>query len=166
MKKLLTAGIIAMALVVSTQQQASAWCKWNFSAGVSLSYEGGNNNLMWGLLRNGQVPGYPTDVYQGHYAMQNFVPNTAFPGYGAAPGYGGYPAMDGGAIPYPQPLPAPTPTPAPKAETTQAIYYSNMNQQQSGYYQYPQMNYYQAPAYGYSPYGYGSYQVPSYWYGN
>jgi hypothetical protein len=164
----MVAGFLALGLVLSSQQQASAWSKWSFNAGISVNYEGGNNSALWGMFRSGQVPGYPTDVWQGFCA-----PQFGYPGYGGFGGYGGY---GGYAVPYDhaaapsgqQTQPATGPgTTQPQQNNkgeTQAVYYNNYNRQPTGNY-YPTNNY-QYSNYGYSGYGYGNYQVPSYWYGN
>jgi hypothetical protein len=39
MKRALIAAIAAMALVGTTTEKASAWCKFNFSGGVSMGFE-------------------------------------------------------------------------------------------------------------------------------
>src|SRR5437764_10386456 len=79
-KKFLMVGVLALGGLALSQQQASAWSKFNMSIGLNISYEAANNNFFWGLFRNGQVPGYPTDT--GH----NFSVNN-----GPPPGYGGFP---------------------------------------------------------------------------
>ena len=152
MNKLIVAGALALGLVLTAQQEASAWTKWSVNVGVSIHYEGGNNNFFWGMFRSGQVPGYPTDVCM----------DGVFGGYPPAayidPGYGyGYPAYPDHGDPAPTTSEPPTAKPAPKT-STQAIYYPN---QPAAYY--PNAGSYQYPAYG-SSYGYAQ-QVPSYWYG-
>jgi hypothetical protein len=149
--KLIVAGALALGLVLTAQQQASAWTKWSVNAGISINYEGGNNNFLWGMYRSGQIPGYPTDVYMG----------SPFGGGGPAPLVGpdcpyGYPIYGSAA-----PVTTEPPVAAPKTNT-QAVYYPN---QPAAYY--PNAGSYQYPAYGYSygnGYGYAQ-QVPSYWYG-
>ena len=156
MNKLIVAGALALGLVLTAQQEASAWTKWSVNVGVSIHYEGGNNNFLWGMFRSGQVPGYPTDVCMdgpfGGVAAAPYID----PGY--AYGYAAYPAHDSAA-----PVTTEPPVAPPPAKTgTQAIYYPN---QPAAYY--PNAGSYQYPAYGYSygsGYGYAQ-QVPSYWYG-
>jgi len=42
----------AAALLLLTQQQASAWCNFNFSTGVNTSFSGGGTKLLWGLYQS------------------------------------------------------------------------------------------------------------------
>jgi len=56
MKKMLIASMAAVVLMAAAQQQASAWCKFNLGAGFNISLEGANNNLLWGLFKNGPQP--------------------------------------------------------------------------------------------------------------
>jgi hypothetical protein len=150
-KKFIVAGLAALGLVLASQQQAAAWSKFSFNAGVSINYEGGNNNFLWGAFRGGQVPGYPTDVYMG----QNAYPGCAF-GYPGAVDYGYAGGYQGGYV-----APAPQQD-APKQQAeTRALYqpnyyYQPVSYQSYGYYPYA------SQSYGYGA-GYG--QVPSYWYG-
>jgi hypothetical protein len=168
--KLIVAGALALGLVLTAQQEASAWSKWSFGAGIWANGESGNNNYLWGAFRSGQVPGYPTDVYQGLGSYGAGGP-PAGPGYAGGPAFGGY----GGGYPdYPMhagsgPV-APTMTEPPLAQpaaktNTQAVYYPNSGYQPAAYY--PNTGSYQYPNYG-ANYGYGygyAQQVPSYWYG-
>lgn len=39
MKKMLVAGLLALAVTAVSQQQASAWCKFSIGLGINLSYE-------------------------------------------------------------------------------------------------------------------------------
>jgi hypothetical protein len=148
--KLIVAGALALGLVLTGQQEASAWTKWSVNAGISVNYEGGNNNFLWGMFRSGQVPGYPTDVCM----TGPFGGAAPFIGPEYAYGYADY----GHA-----PVTTEPPVAQPSAKTnTQAVYYPN---QPAAYY--PNAGSYQYPAYGYSygnGYGYAQ-QVPSYWYG-
>jgi hypothetical protein len=154
--KLIVAGALALGLVLTAQQEASAWTKFSFNAGVSINYEGGNNNFWGGLFRSGQVPGYPTDVYMGGPFAPVF-------GYPDCPVYGGVPYAYGyGGDAHGAPITTEPPTaPTPAKTNAQAIYYPNSGNQPASYY--PSAGSYQYPAYGYG-YGYTQ-QVPSYWYG-
>ena len=167
MKKLLAAGFLALGLLLASQQQASAWSKFNMSIGATINWEGGNYNFLWGAIQSGQVPGYPTDVYQSRHST-----------YGPAGGYGpvimdGYPygyaapmPNGHGSLPQGQQTPNGSQPAQAKPGATPANYYSNYNYQPVGYYYPTNSNYYQYPSYSYPQSGYGSYQVPSYWYGN
>src|SRR5207249_4449700 len=132
---------------------ADAWMNAKFSIGLNWQIQSANNNFLWGLWKNGQVPG--PEAFGG--------------GYGHVP----YGAPSGGYFPYfgsaPQPTPQsyPTQTVAPPQAAMQPQSYNAMPQNysynpyqsvsyQSGSY-YP--NYYNPT---YSPY-YGQ-QVPYYWY--
>ena len=66
MKKLVLAGLFAIALIALSQQQASAWVNQRFSVGLSWSRQSGGNNFGWGAYRNGQPPG-PESFGGGHY---------------------------------------------------------------------------------------------------
>lgn len=142
MKKLMILGTLALALVLASEQSASAWSNIKFGAGVNLHWQTGDNNILWGVLRNGQIP------HPGGYG-----------GYGGGYGYGhpggGFPMYyeptaadannNGGAAAGKQSAGAPAPV-------NQTSYPANPY----GYY-YPV---------SYNPYyGYQGYQVPSYWYG-
>lgn len=59
MKKFLSLSIVAVALVAVAQQEASAWSNIKFGAGVNMSWQTGDNTLLWGLFRNGQIPPPP-----------------------------------------------------------------------------------------------------------
>ncbi len=81
MKRLIVAGLLALALTASSAQDASAWCRFNFSAGINISYESTGSNFCWTVNRCSNPP--PACAYPA-----------CFPGYAAgyAGGYGGYPA--------------------------------------------------------------------------
>jgi hypothetical protein len=172
-KKFLTIGALALGLAAVSQQEASAWIKCNFSVGLNWSWESGNNSFLWGAWTSGQVPGYPTDAYNGHHAAPS--PYAGMMG-GAVPyaDHGGYAPHGGSGFVAPPPGQTPEP-PTHKNGSTSApasAYYGSNGYQPVGYYQTP-ASYYQAPSYGtpsyghygsQGSYGYGS-QVPSYWYG-
>src|SRR5947207_1787016 len=63
MKKLIAASVLALLVLASSQQSASAWCNFKFGVGLNFEYSGGNNCLLWGLHRSGQVP----DGYFAYY---------------------------------------------------------------------------------------------------
>lgn len=56
MKKMLVASVVAVALVATVEQQASAWTKFSFGVGLNASYEGGGNSLLWGLIKGAPSP--------------------------------------------------------------------------------------------------------------
>jgi len=153
MKKLIILSAVTGALLLATEQQASAWSNIKFGAGVSLHWQTGDNNLLWGVFRNGQIP-HPYGGFTG--------------GYGGHGGHGGYGQQ---YMPYPistdsgnsvsTPSQTPDASSTNKGQASQVNYanpYGNYGYQPVGYYQN-----YSAPAANYSYY---SYQVPYYWYGN
>ncbi len=56
MKKFFALGFLTLALVTVSHQQAHAWSNVKFGAGVNLQWQAGDNTLLWGFFRNGQVP--------------------------------------------------------------------------------------------------------------
>jgi hypothetical protein len=57
MKKIAMAGLIALGMIALSQQQASAWVNAKFGVGLNWQLQSANNNTLWGVYRNGQVPG-------------------------------------------------------------------------------------------------------------
>ena len=147
MKRLVVAGVLALAVLTASQQQASAWCRCNMSFGFNWTIEGGGNSLLWGLYQSSPGPccGSPGCVFGAVPFGANW--NCAAPGY-AAPVYAGLPNY--GAPAPVQPKPTPTTTPQQPVSTS-------VNP----------VSYYAPASYGsYYPYNnYNSGQVPSYWYG-
>jgi hypothetical protein len=65
-KKIVAFGLAALALVLVTQQHASAYKKCTFGVGLNLCWEGANNSILWGVAKGGPGPwgdggygGYP-----------------------------------------------------------------------------------------------------------
>jgi hypothetical protein len=56
MKHLLTLGVAAIAVALATSRPAEAWTNAKFSIGLNWACQSGNNSLLWGFWRNGQVP--------------------------------------------------------------------------------------------------------------
>jgi hypothetical protein len=194
-KKWTLMGALALSIAAVSGQQASAWYKVGFSAGVNFTWESGNNSYLWGAWRSGNIPGHPTDLptWVSHYPQSN---SAIAGGGGFGGGFGGdFSGMNGG-IPYghgapnggdpgytgPQPQSKEPPMDKKGGDNNggngnngsvsrPASASTGYNGYQPVGYQYQAPNYsYQAPAYsGYNyGYGYGSYgysQVPSYWYG-
>lgn len=82
MKKFLAASLVAIALIASTQQQASAWVKWNFGFNFDVGYSSGGNSLLWGAWQNGQVPnpyGFDMPYHHGHQHQHHH--HSALPTY-------------------------------------------------------------------------------------
>jgi len=119
MKKLLTMGALAVALLACSQQQASAWKNMKFACGLNWEWSSGGNSFGWGLWRNGQPPG-PEGFGNGHGPYDMPFGNGYHGGYGM-PGYG----MD---MPYAAPMPNVAPTgdftpPPPRPADAQAWQY-------------------------------------------
>jgi hypothetical protein len=145
MKRLMMAGVLALALVAASQQTASAGCCFSMGGSFHINYTGSgccfscNFNSMAPCCGPGGFGGGYGGGYGGGFA-------------GSPPVFGGY-GYDGYAYAPPAAHPAPQ-APAPAAQSTA---------QQVGYY--PQTGY----GYGYGTgygYGYGYGQAPGYWYGN
>ena len=80
MRKAFFLGLTALGLALASGQEAKAWTNFKFSAGVNWQWQSGDNCLLWGLFRNGQVPG--PEAFQ-HYG---YPPHgSTFPFFGAAP---------------------------------------------------------------------------------
>ena len=85
MKKLVASGLLAVALLATSQQQASAWINARFGIGMNWEFSSGNNCLLGGLWSNGQAPG-PMN-FQPHWANGGdcYVGGFGHPGHAAAP---------------------------------------------------------------------------------
>jgi hypothetical protein len=154
MKKLIILSALATALLLTSERPASAWCNIKFGAGVNLHWQSGDNNCLWGVYRNGQIP-HPAGYPGGHG------------GHGYPGGYGGMPT-------YYDPLAAGSTAPLPGANDSKQVNTPGMlpgNLNQTGYSANPYNPYHPVSyQHGY-PYqssnypNYYPYQVPSYWYG-
>lgn len=93
MKRMMTAGILALSLCALAEQNASAWVNHKFGIGLNWNWQSGGNNFLWGLFRNGQPPGPGCDAggCPGGFGGPGCLPG-AFPG-------GGYPGAGGGHFP-------------------------------------------------------------------
>ena len=154
MTKILTAGLLAIALIAMSQQQASAWTNSKFGIGLNWERQSGANNFFWGAWKNGQVPG-PEAFGQ--------------PGGGYMPQGGGFPYFGTGPQGYPQGMPQafPTQTAPPQTALHQQAYYGMAQNYSPNPYQAVsyQPNGYYYPNYYYPSYYQGyNYQAPSYWY--
>ena len=65
MKKVLAAGLLAICLIATSQNQASAWIKWNVGVGANLGWSSGGNSVLWGAYRGAQPAG--PDYFGGHH---------------------------------------------------------------------------------------------------
>jgi hypothetical protein len=85
MKKLLAAGMLAICLIAASQQQASAWVKFNFGIGFNVGWQTGGNSLLWGAWENGQPPGMPY-YYGGHHGHHHsYAPSYSYAPHAFAP---------------------------------------------------------------------------------
>lgn len=157
MKKLLSMGLLTLCALALAERPAHAWVNSKFSIGLNWHLQSGNNNVLWGLWKNGQVPG-PEAFGQpgGHPGM--FGPGPAGPYMQPAAQQQNFPFFGQHANPYGYyGMPQVYPTTEPPLNNPQQAYYGNYNPYQTVSYQYPSYVY---PAY-YQ--GYGQ-QVPYYWY--
>jgi hypothetical protein len=154
MKKLLSIGMLTVCALALTERPADAWVNSKFSIGLNWHLQSGNNNVLWGLWKNGQVPGPEAFGGGGHGAPFQFGPQMQPAGQ--------FPFFGNGQPTMPQAYPAQT---APPPQTAQQYTYNPFQnvsyQPNTGYYYYPQPQY-TYPAYSYS--GYDQQQVPYYWY--
>ncbi len=164
MKKLLSMSLLTLCALAMTQQQAHAWMNAKFSIGLNWHIQSANNNVLWGLWKNGQVPG--PEAFGGGASP---FPSGVGPGpYMTPPGQYPWFLNNPQGSPQTQPVASPAET-APPPTVAGLPPYGNFNpyqtvsyQQNSGYYypNYYQPNYYQ-PNY-YQNNGYQA-QVPYYW---
>lgn len=141
MKKIALAGLVAIALIALSQQQASAWVNQRFSVGLNWHRQSGGNNFLWGAFRNGQPPGPEA--------------------------FGGAQSFGAGQMPFAAPMPQGhgSHSSVPQGYAPQTVYYPPMPQANyAGQYaspfqfaNYPRQTYYYyyypAPAYYYYSYG-------------
>lgn len=144
--KRLAFGVAAVALVLASQQQASAWSKFNFGVGLNVGWQGGGNSVLWGVLKGRPLPG------DGGYG------DGGGPGLGGAPGFGPGPGFG----PTPEPIPVkPDSKPEPKPKDKGSVDAA----QPVGYFPYadPAVGYYpQSPTH--PTYMYPAYTYPMYYY--
>ena len=57
MKKILSIGLLTVCALAISEQQAHAWVNAKFSVGLNWHLQSANNNVFWGMWKNGQVPG-------------------------------------------------------------------------------------------------------------
>ena len=85
MKKILVLGVFAIGMLATTQQEASAWIKTGFRAGINWDYSSGGNSALWGQWRNGQPAG--PEAFGGHHGGTHFgVPPQFMMPHGYVPG--------------------------------------------------------------------------------
>lgn len=156
MKKIILSGLLALGAALASQQEAAAWVNFKFSAGINWQLQSGNNNFLWGVFRNGQVPG--AEGYPGG------MPYHGGPG---PHGYGSQFPYFGQAAPVPTAPAAAAPTGTAATSTpAQQTYWQGGNPFHTVGYN-PSYNPYTPASYPgyYYPNYYGYYYAPSYWYG-
>ena len=62
MKRLMVMGLTALAVVLAGQRPASAWSRLKFGVGLNISWEGGGNSVLFGLL-TGNIPARVAATY-------------------------------------------------------------------------------------------------------
>jgi hypothetical protein len=88
MKRPLIAMVLALAVACVIQQEASAWCKFNFSAGVNIGLEtGGRYVKRGGYERYSFPPPYAQNYggFGGYHGFAPPVPNAPAPTSEAPP---------------------------------------------------------------------------------
>jgi hypothetical protein len=157
MKKLLSIGMLTVCALALTERPADAWVNSKFSIGLNWHLQSGNNNVLWGLWKNGQVPG--PEAFGGHGGPMQFGPQQQQ----MMPPANGFPFY-GNSQPMPQAYPAQTPPPQTAQQYSYNPYQAVSYQPNTGYY-YPQQYTYPSYYSGYGqPSGYSQQQVPYYWY--
>lgn len=99
MKKLLVLGCAAVVVALATGRPADAWINSKFSVGLNWQWQSANNNFLWGVFRNGEVPQGGGAYYMG--APPAAVPGQQpFPWFGNTPPQSNTPAASTGQMPY------------------------------------------------------------------
>ena len=99
MKKLLVLGFSAVVVALATGRPADAWINSKFSVGLNWQWQSANNNFLWGVFRNGEVPQGGGAYYMG--APPATVPGQQpFPWFGNTPPQSNNPAASAGPMPY------------------------------------------------------------------
>src|ERR1051325_726534 len=115
MKKILSMGLLTVCALMVAEQRAHAWVNGKFSIGLNWQVQSANNSILWGVFKNGQVPGpeaFGMPGCGGGFCPPGFVP----------PGH-----------------PQGVPTNGPTNSNTQAAYHSpfqNVSYQQTAYQMY------------------------------
>ena len=87
MRKPFLLGLAALGLALASGQEAKAWVNFKFSAGINWQWQSGDNTVLWGLFRNGQVPcpdgfgphGYPPSTFPYFGSAAPVGPSTTSP---------------------------------------------------------------------------------------
>jgi hypothetical protein len=121
MRKMMVAGLLALALTATGQQKASAWCKFSWTCGFNMTYESTGTCWNWCLSCK---PNPPPPCYNGCYPG-----SYGYSGYGYGYGYAAAPAAPAAAAAAPA-------TTAPAAYQFQQVGYSFYGQGQAPSYWY------------------------------
>src|SRR5262245_27235222 len=134
MKRLMLAGVLALAMIAASQQTASAWCCFSMGGSFHINYQGGG--CCFSCSYNSTAPPCCAPGGFGGFGYGGFA--------GYPPAFGGY-GYDGHAYAHAAPQAAPQAPAAAAASTAQQVGY------------WPQAGY----GYGYGTgYGYGYGQAP------
>lgn len=137
MKRNLGLGLLALGLLLMSQQQAPAYSKFKFGVGLNISWEGANNSFLCGIFKGGPAPpGYVPESDGASPYSHGGLPPVGMSGYG-----NGANPLAGGILPGPGP-----------SQGAQPVGYSDYSGMGGNGYLIPYAN----PGY---------YQAPSYWYG-
>jgi hypothetical protein len=142
MKKILCLGLLTVCALAMSERPAHAWVNSKFSIGLNWHLQSGNNNVLWGAWKNGQVPG--PDAYHG--GPFQYGPPMSAPGM----------SQPSGVFPFFGHAPQET-APPPVAQGQTAYYPQQYYPQQYGNY-----NPYQTVSYQHNPYYYPNYFYPTY----
>ncbi len=154
MKRSMLVCAAALALIVIADQKASAWCSFNFSTGLNMSFQSGGCKFLWGLVETSPGPNMPVGgccPQQSCGLLQRlFNPSSpccppAMPGacaYGYDPSYA-YGYGNNYTMPYAQ-QGVPVSAPAQSGSNLQTIGYFSYDPAAYSFY-----NYYQQPSYWY-----------------
>src|ERR1700722_14831889 len=88
MKKILSIGLLTACALAVSEHQASAWVNAKFSVGLNWHLQSANNNVFWGMWKNGQVPGpeaFGGGGPGGPVPFGQNPPGGTFPFFGNAP---------------------------------------------------------------------------------
>jgi hypothetical protein len=80
MKKLLSIGLLSVCALAFSDHRAQAWVNSRFSIGLNWHHQSGNTSTLWGLWRNGQVPGPEAFGGGGHGGPPAGMGGGAHPG--------------------------------------------------------------------------------------
>jgi hypothetical protein len=159
MKRLKIAAALALTVAAASEQRAAAWYKVNFSCGLNLCVESTGHNRCFTYSCTANPPPCYTCCGTCPAPFDALHAYGGYPGgiYGA-PAVAAAPAAGGTFV-------APAPTPAPATNPPPAGSSGGSGAQQTAYTPQAGYGYYGYQGYA-GAYGPGTFQAPSYWYGN